>query len=329
MRGRSTASCSVSLRFFSPPDRSTLSERWSSALLEADARRLGSRAGRRARRWRHRAPSSASRIMSSRATPGTSVGYCITRCRPAAARSHVGMRQHVDAVERDGAGEHLVAGLAHHDRRERALAGAVRAHHGVRPRRSTRSGRCRGGSPCRRRRRAGRGSRSVRHRRAPRPGLDGDDAVDDSDREHRHRLGGRQRLRLAGDEAERAAVLRALDLALVAPHLALGQRHVGVAADVADRVDVVADAHDRDRRRRRRRPGARRARLQVGRAANVVSVITPTPGQRARRGRAWPTTRRRSSAASGPTGSWSSTSSKKPSTIRRSAICVGMPRLSR
>ena len=61
-----------------------------------------------------------------------------------------------------------------------------------------------------------------------------------------HRLRRGQRLRLAGLQRERRAVLRALDLALVLPHVALGERVVGVRALVADRVEVVADAHDRD-----------------------------------------------------------------------------------
>ena len=39
--------------------------------------------------------------------------------------------EHVDAVERDRAVDDLVARLAHDDRRQRALAGAVGTHHGV------------------------------------------------------------------------------------------------------------------------------------------------------------------------------------------------------
>ena len=55
-----------------------------------------------------------------------------------------------------------------------------------------------------------------------------------------------QRLRLAGLERERAAVLPALDLALVGVDLALGQRDVLVGAGVADGVEVVADADHGD-----------------------------------------------------------------------------------
>ena len=52
--------------------------------------------------------------------------------------------------------------------------------------------------------------------------------------------------RLAGQEVERAAVARALDLALVRPDLALRQRVVLVAALVVDGVELVADADERD-----------------------------------------------------------------------------------
>ena len=248
MRGCSTASCSVSLRFFSPPDRSTLSAR---------CRRRSSRpirCGLLGAAWRsrpsasaRRGPSSASRSMSSRATPGTSVGYCRTRCSPAAARSHVGMAEHVDAVERHRALEHLVAGLAHHDRRQRALAGAVRTHDGVHL--AARHGevdaaddllaRDGGPQPADLQRRRHSPARSSRRSSPCRPRS-----------ARRTRATGCVAGSVIGSpvsQAERAAVLRALDLPLVAPHLALGQRDVGVAAHVADGVHVVAAAHDGDR----------------------------------------------------------------------------------
>src|SRR5437879_1578090 len=50
----------------------------------------------------------------------------------------------------------------------------------------------------------------------------------DHDVVHPYRAGGRQGLRLAGQQRERRAVLRALDLALVGPHIALGERVIGV-----------------------------------------------------------------------------------------------------
>src|SRR3546814_19970997 len=50
---------------------------------------------------------------------------------------------------------------------------------------------------------------------------------------------------LTVDQREGAAVLPALELALLAEHLSLGQRDVLVAAAVVDGVDVVVAAHHR------------------------------------------------------------------------------------
>ena len=128
--GRSTASCSVSLRFFSPPDRSTLSGRCRKRSLEADPARLvlqqrrqpvGRPATRRERLGEHvdeRDAGHLGRVLHHEVEAG---GGALPRRQ----------RQHVGAVERDRPGGDRVAGLAHHDRRERALAGAVRAHHRV------------------------------------------------------------------------------------------------------------------------------------------------------------------------------------------------------
>ena len=74
-------------------------------LLEADALGLGAQRSRAAPRCRVRDEASASPSTSSSITPGTSVGYCITRCSPATARSPCRQREHVDAVERDRAVE--------------------------------------------------------------------------------------------------------------------------------------------------------------------------------------------------------------------------------
>src|SRR5581483_8594783 len=63
---------------------------------------------------------------------------------------------------------------------------------------------------------------------------------------HRHRPRRGERLRLAGDERERAAVLPALDLAVLTENLALGRRDVGVRATVTDGVYVVVTPHDGD-----------------------------------------------------------------------------------
>ena len=58
-------------------------------------------------------------------------------------------RQQVASIERDRTLEHLVARLAHHDRRQRALAGTVRDPSRRAPRPTTPRDRCRAGSPCR------------------------------------------------------------------------------------------------------------------------------------------------------------------------------------
>ena len=80
-------------------------------------------------------------------------------------------------------------------------------------------------------------------------------AVDDPRLVDRHRPGGRQRRRARRSRARRrcrASSTRSCSSSAV--DLALGQRDVLVAAAVADGVDVVADAHERDRRGRRPRP---------------------------------------------------------------------------
>src|SRR5690242_12892315 len=68
-------------------------------------------------------------------------------------------------------------------------------------------------------------------------------AVDDAHLVDRHRLRGGQGAGLAVLEGEGAAVLPALELALGAQHLAVGQGDVLVRAAVADGVDVVVYAH--------------------------------------------------------------------------------------
>ena len=220
--------------------------------------------------------------------------------------------------------EHLVAGPAHDHVGQRRLARAVRAHDGVDlagadrevdPREDLLAGHAGPQaadlehvviSPSRRA-----PPRSRRRRRAPRT---------------RAPAWWRQRLRLARLERERAAVLPALELALVAVHLALGERDVLVAAAVADGVDVVVDAHDA--RCGGRRPSTWRAvARRAGRRARPTlldgraSCAAP-PG-------AWRRRRRRGRPAASATGKRSSTSSKKPATISRSATAVGTPRLSR
>ena len=111
-------------------------------------------------------------------------------------------------------------------------------------------------------------------------------------------LGGRQRAGLAGQQVERAAVAGALDLALLDPHLALGQRVVLVAALVVDGVELVADAHQRDAvaghveaprlartpaRRRGRAPRSQTPAAQWLRAAQAASRRSCTSRSQERR----------------------------------------------
>ena len=113
---------------------------------------------------------------------------------------------------------------------------------------------------------------------------------------------------------------------LVLPHVALGEREVGVRAPVAERVEVVADAHDARCGGRRRRSG----RPCPARCRSVAQSRTSVSHHRlARECSSLSTTERRSPRVSAPTGSRSNTSSKNPSTISRSASSGGMPRDSR
>src|SRR4051812_2895766 len=140
---------------------------------------------------------------------------------------------------------------------------------------------------------------------------------------HRHGSGGREDIGLAGLQRERAAVLPALDVARLHVDLALGQRDVLVGADVADHVDVVADAHDGES------------------VVADLEALGLAVGERLERGDGVGGQRRSSatrssfsamrwltSAARAGAGSWRTTSSKKPATIRRSAVVGGTPRLS-
>ncbi len=104
--------------------------------------------------------------------------------------------------------------------------------------------------------------------------------------------------------------------------LALGQRDVGVGAAVADGVEVVAEAHHGD-------TGLAQSKRWAVAVGDVADGTEPLE-----RHRACLRSRRPSMAASitgttPGTGKVSSTSSKKPATISRSATSVGTPRLSR
>src|SRR5450756_1206830 len=63
---------------------------------------------------------------------------------------------------------------------------------------------------------------------------------------HRHRPGGRERTGLPGTKVECRAVLAALDLAFVGPHLAISQRVLLVAAAVPHGKILIGDADQGD-----------------------------------------------------------------------------------
>ena len=100
-------------------------------VVEADALGLGDdqrRARRRCRaRWRAKAASSTSTSGHAGHLGGVLHGEEQAGLGPLPRRHG----EHVDPVEGDRAAEHLVAGPAHDDVRQRGLAGAVRAHDGV------------------------------------------------------------------------------------------------------------------------------------------------------------------------------------------------------
>jgi hypothetical protein len=141
---------------------------------------------------------------------------------PACARCVCGQRQKVDPVEQHLTGVHLVAGLAHDDGAERALAGTVGTHDGVHLTRAQLevdavqdllAGH--------------RGDQALdlqsAHLQPPRLlKVNLDIAVDHTGHVHRHRLGGGQGLRLAGDQAERSC--RASSTRSLSPCTALRPR---------------------------------------------------------------------------------------------------------
>src|SRR5438477_4413713 len=149
----------------------------------------------------------------------------------------------------------------------------------------------------------------------------------------RHRLRGREGRRLARAQREGAAVLPALDLQVLRIQLALRQREVGVAATVADGVEVVphpdqGDAVLLDVE------APRRVRLDVGDGAQPhhVAVAAHGRGQRPPPRPACaslPVTASRGTRSTPGTGARPRMSSKKPSTMSRSAASLGIPRLSR
>src|SRR5205085_703200 len=156
---------------------------------------------------------------------------------------------------------------------------------------------------------------------------------DDADLVDGDGLDRRQRLGLARHQGERAAVLPALDLALVGPDLALGEGEVGVAAAVAHRVEVVADADEGDAvlahveaLGRARLDVVDRAQADGGGGHHWLTAAAAGASSRDARRREMVA---RTPATSDGLGSRSRTSPKKPMTMRRSAATGGTPRLSR
>src|SRR3546814_13728137 len=126
---------------------------------------------------------------------------------------------------------------------------------------------------------------------------------------------------LTVDQREGAAVLPALELALLAEHLSLGQRDVLVAAAVVDGVDVVVDAHHRygDAVDGDLSDAARR---HVVEPADALGAHDIAPWSLA-------STAASSEEPRSPSGSWSNQLATKPSTSSRSAIGGVLPRAAR
>ncbi len=136
-RGSSIAICRISLRFFSPPEKPTLTPRrsisWSMCSFLATSRTrfmnsgVVSSASPRALRW----ALSAVRRNVMVATPGISIGYWKARNRPLAARSSGSISSTFSPSSSDFAFGHLVLLAAGEHVGERRLARSVRAHDGV------------------------------------------------------------------------------------------------------------------------------------------------------------------------------------------------------
>jgi hypothetical protein len=136
-RGSRTAICRISLRFFSPPEKPSLTPRYSSCVVHLQQGQLvlhgfqevegiQLRFSPRARRLALR----AARRNCALATPGISMGYWKARNRPARARSSGPGRAGPGPGSAPALGD-LVALAARQHLGQGALAGAVRPHDGV------------------------------------------------------------------------------------------------------------------------------------------------------------------------------------------------------
>src|ERR687897_1044653 len=330
MAGRSTPSWSVSFFFFSPPDRSTLSgrstSRGSSASRSTSARISASTAttSRPAAR-----AADSSRAWSD--TPGTSVGYCSARKSPACARCHG------SSPRRSTPSRVALPPSTSYPGRPMSTWASVDLPDPLGPMTACTS--------------PERTVRSMPRRislpdtpaRSPEISSTWPTLVDvaalivallidhhhdvtvvDADVVDGLGLGRRQARRLAGLERELAAVLPALDGLVVGVNLTLGQRDVLVGAGVADRVDVVADAHHRDAVPAHDEP----TRLSGRQLVEAAQPLLRRRHYASRRSNLAATVARRTGTTEG-TGRRPSTSSKNPLTISLSASSVGTPRLSR
>ena len=206
-------------------------------------------------------------------TPGTSVGYCMARNRPAWARSHAGRASRSTPSRVTVPPSDLVAGPAHE---HVATASTCPSRSGPSrrgPRRCGRRGRCPGGSPCRRRRPAGRSISSTC------VGVIGTAtsivAVDDPDLVDRHGPGGRQRPRARRSTSEN--------------ELPCFQHSIGLLVAGRPRPRTArcpGGCRCRRWRRRRRRCGRRRSRCPPTSTCRAVPGSRSSSGRRARsRGR--------------------------------------------
>src|SRR3954463_5175230 len=149
-----------------------------------------------------------------------------------------------------------------------------------------------------------------------------------ADRVDGHRLGGRQVGGFAGAQGEARPVQSALDGggALELLDVALGERHLGVRAEVLDRVDLALEADDGDVDVVQLHP--QRAGLgDVAQGADPLETHEATacssrPGSAPRRVSMVRISR---SCSSGSPMCWT-TSAKKPRTTRRRAVSASMPR---
>ena len=318
--GCSTASCTVSARFCSPPENSSLTPRAQQLGAHAERGRLGQHrvvqtvgvdvagAHRRGDERLERHAGHFHRVLHREEQPAL-------RALPR------GQADELFAVDRDRAAGHLVVGRGPS---ARATASTCPSRSGpsaraLRPSATSRSTPCRISLPATLHAQTRRSSRMLTgpppsrrrlRRRRRRPGPAGSPAASAA-----RRSAARTSSRASGTRSRSSS-------AHTSPS---DKREVGVRAGVADRVEVVADAHDRDavavdvEATRANRARGRHGRTRAARHPSVL----------ARRCSSLSTTERRSPLDSALTGRRSSTSSKNPSTIRRSASSGGMPRLSR